>query len=129
MDKKNRTPESAAPRAPRTGRPAPRGAGPARLRDKGEARKLVQELQLHKIELEMQNDELRQVQEDLQVARRLVDQRVVARTAELTQAITRLAEELQLRYQSELALRNALADAEAAKERLEADLSRLRYAE
>jgi len=98
----------------------------ALLRESAEAPKLIQELQLYKIELEMQNDELQRVQEDLKEARRQVDQLVVERTAELTRAITKLSEEVQLRYQAELALRQALLEAQGAREVMQAENLRLR---
>ncbi len=99
---------------------------PARLPEPADAPRLIQELQLNKIELEMQNDELQRVQADLTAARLQVDQLVVERTADLTRAIAKLSEELQLRYQAELALRKALLEAQGARDRLQAENQKLR---
>ena len=74
----------------------------------------------------MQNDELQRVQADLTAARLQVDQLVVERTADLTRAIAKLSEELQLRYQAELALRKALLEAQGARDRLQAENQKLR---
>ena len=86
-----------------------------------DARKLVQELQLHKIELELQNDELRQTQAELKESWARIDQQVVTRTTDLTRALDRLAAEVQARYQAELSLHGAFSELEAMKERLQAE--------
>jgi len=86
-----------------------------------DARRMAQELQLQHIELEMQNEELRRVQDELQSARALIDQQVSSRTAELSRAIQSLSEEVQVRYQAELSLNGACAELEALRDRLLAE--------
>ena len=86
-----------------------------------EARKLVQELQLHKIELEMQNEELARAQGELKASWSRIDQRVVARTAELTRALESLSAEVQVRYQAEQSLQGAFTELEVLKDRLLAE--------
>jgi transcriptional regulator with PAS, ATPase and Fis domain len=88
-----------------------------------DARRLVQELELHKIELEMQNEELLRAQTELRVSRALSDQRVAGHTAELTRAIASLSAEVQERRRVELSLNGACSELEALKNRLQAENS------
>ena len=122
MDNKRQMPEPAPARAPRR----TKAAFPARLPEPADAPRLIQELQLYKIELEMQDDELHRVRADLNAARLQVDHLVVERTAELTRAIAKLSEEVQLRYQAEVALRKALLEAQGARDLLQAENRQLR---
>lgn len=83
-----------------------------------DARKLLQELHLHKIELEMQSEELLRAQTELKETWTRIDQRVVARTMELTRALESLSAEVQVRFQAEQSLHGAFDELEAVKERL-----------
>jgi hypothetical protein len=80
-----------------------------------DARKLVQELQLHKIELEMQNEELQRIQQELEDSWRQIDHLVAERTRELAGAVAELTGEAQRRRQAEAALRAACAEIERLK--------------
>jgi len=75
-----------------------------------DARKLVQELQLHKIELEMQNEELQRIQQELGDSWLQIDHLVAERTRELAGAVAELAGEAQRRREAEAALRTACAE-------------------
>jgi len=77
-----------------------------------DARKLVQELQLHKIELEMQNEELQRIQQELEASWRQIDHLVAERTRELAGAVAELTGEAQRRRQAEAALRAACTEIE-----------------
>jgi C4-dicarboxylate-specific signal transduction histidine kinase len=77
-----------------------------------DARKLVQELQLHKIELEMQNEELQRIQQELEDSWRQIDHLVAERTRKLAGAVAELTGEAQRRRQAEAALRAACAEIE-----------------
>jgi Skp family chaperone for outer membrane proteins len=115
---------------------APRNPGPALHADGGDlsavllgeanTQKLVQELQLHKIELEMQNEELQRIQEELKASWKQVDHLVVERTTELARAIESLSAEVQLRYEAEGALRTAYTEIETLKDQLQAENAQLR---
>jgi|GEM_PF-6836406 C4-dicarboxylate-specific signal transduction histidine kinase len=85
------------------------------LRGGLDARKLVQELQLHKIELEMQNEELQRIQHELEASWRQIDHLVAERTRELAGAVAELTGEAQRRRQAEAALRAACAEIERLK--------------
>jgi len=113
----------APPQAPGKAMLRLRQAAP--VQDPAEFPRLIQELQLNKIELEMQNDELQRVQADLERSRLQLDQRVMERTAELAQAVERLSSEVQLRYQAEVALRAAVAELETGMRRLKRENARL----
>jgi hypothetical protein len=104
------------------------GEDPAFLLGQANTQKLVQELQLHKIELEMQNEELQRIQVELKASWRQVDHLVVERTTELTRAMESLAEEVRQRYQAEGALRAAYGEIERLKNRLLAENAELRQA-
>jgi DNA-binding NtrC family response regulator len=117
MRTQNQHPEPAGPRRRESDRDP---AGPV-SRGELDARKLVQELQLHKIELEMQNEELRRAHEEIRVSRAQIDQRVVSRTAELARAIESLSAEVQVRYQAEQSLNGAFTELEVRKNRLQAE--------
>jgi hypothetical protein len=104
----------------------PRGGDPsAVLLAEANTQRLVQELQLHKIELEMQNEELQRIQEELRASWKQIDHLVVERTAELAQAIESLSAEVQLRYEAEGALRAAYTEMETLKDGLQAENARL----
>jgi cell shape-determining protein MreC len=77
----------------------------ARFQGEADTRRMIQELELTRIELEMQNEELQRAQEELKDSWHQIDQRVVARTALLTQTIQSLSLELQVRSQAEQSLR------------------------
>ncbi|MDR3671295.1 MAG: sigma 54-interacting transcriptional regulator [Holophaga sp.] len=86
-----------------------------------DARRLLQELELHKIELEMQNEELHRAQAELRVSRALIDQQVASHTAELTRAVRNLSAEVQERCQAERSLTGAFTELERIKDRLQAE--------
>ena len=104
----------------------PGGMDPARSPEVADARHLMEELQLQKIELEMQSDELAQAQEALKLAWSQLEQRVAARTAALTQAMESLSQEVRVRAQAELSLLGAFTELEALRDRLLAENARLR---
>ena len=104
----------------------PGGMDPARSPEVADARHLMEELQLQKIELEMQSDELAQAQEALKLAWSQLEQRVAARTAALTQAMESLSQEVRVRTQAELSLLGAFTELEALRDRLLAENARLR---
>jgi C4-dicarboxylate-specific signal transduction histidine kinase len=79
------------------------------------AQMLIQELQLHKIELEMQNEELQRIQHELEASWRQIDHLVAERTRELAGAVAELTGEAQRRRQAEAALRAACAEIERLK--------------
>jgi transcriptional regulator with GAF, ATPase, and Fis domain len=86
-----------------------------------ETHRLMQQLQLHRIELEMQNEELQRAQEELKASRTQVDQRVLARTAELSQAIESLSVEIRARHRAEQSLLGACTELEHLRDRLQAE--------
>jgi len=102
--------------APHRGNNAP-GLSP----EDTDARRLVQELQLCRIELEMQNDELRRAQEESRATRAELDRQVAARTAELTRTIEGLSAEVRVRCRAEQSLTSAFTELEAARTRLRAE--------
>jgi len=98
-----------------------RGRAPALSPEDLDARRLVQELQLCRIELEMQNDELQRAQEESRATRAELDRQVVARTSELTRTIEGLSAEVQLRCRAEQSLASAFTELESARNRLRAE--------
>jgi hypothetical protein len=90
-----------------------------------DARRLGQQLHLQQIELEMQFEELRRAQDELKAPQALVDQRVMARTALLTQTIEDLSQEVRVRRQAQLSLQGACTELELLCDRLRAENARL----
>jgi C4-dicarboxylate-specific signal transduction histidine kinase len=76
------------------------------------AHKLIQELQLHKIELEMQNEELLRIQEELRTSWKQIDNLVVERTTELSRAEASLSVEIRQRRELEAALQESQRELE-----------------
>lgn len=103
----------------RPGEDRPAGAGEM------DARRLGQQLHLQQIELEMQFEELRRAQDELKAPQALVDQRVTARTALLTQTIEDLSQEVRVRRQAQLSLQGACTELELLCDRLRAENARL----
>lgn len=66
-----------------------------------DTRRLLHELQVHQAELEMQNEELQQASRELQRVNSTLEEKVAARTKELSEAVTRLQEEINGRKQVE----------------------------
>ena len=97
------TPAQDQPRAEGRPQPAPAESFPG----EAEARRLIQELQLHRIELEMQNEELHRVQDELKAARARSEQQV------------------QAHQQSELTLLDSCTGLEVACDRLRAEKASL----
>ena len=91
-----------------------------------DARKLLQELQLHKIELEMQNDELQRIQEDLRTSWKQIDQLVVERTWELSRSMEGLAGEAQFSSQRQQSLSQTQGETDRLCGRLAAENAWLR---
>jgi C4-dicarboxylate-specific signal transduction histidine kinase len=82
------------------------------------AQKLIQELQLHKIELEMQNEELLRIQEELRASWKQIDHLVVERTTELSRAEASLSMEIHQRRSLEAALQAAQSELEVLRQRV-----------
>ena len=79
-----------------------------------ETQQIVHELQVHQIELEMQNEELRKTRAE-------VEERIAERTAELVKSNKDLELEILNRKQAEKGLREALSEIKTLKDRLEAE--------
>jgi C4-dicarboxylate-specific signal transduction histidine kinase len=79
------------------------------------AQMLIQELQLHKIELEMQNEELLRIQEELRASWKQIDHLVVERTMELSRAEASLSAEIRQRRELEAALQAAQRELEVLR--------------
>ena len=110
------------------GTPAQGGPPPAANPLLGEvnAQKLIQELQLHKIELEMQNDELQRIQEDLRASWKQIDRLVVERAWELSRSLEGLSSEPPFWSQAQQALNRTQGEAERLCDRLTAENAWLR---
>ena len=76
--------------------------------------RLVHELEVHKIELEMQNEELGRSHDEL-------EQRISERTRELTRANVQLTQEIDERKKAEVSLQVAFAEIKQLKDRLQAE--------
>jgi len=79
------------------------------------AQMLIQELQLHKIELEMQNEELLRIHEELRASWKQIDHLVVERTMELSRAEASLSAEIRQRRELEAALQAAQRELEVLR--------------
>ena len=88
-------------------KPGPKPKDPRQVTDDTDNQRLIQELELRQIELEMQNDELLRVHQDLEESWRKVDYLVLERTSELSQTMATLTSEVRQRSQMELELGQA----------------------
>ena len=87
---------------------------PRSLRTEEATQRLVHELEVHKIELEMQNEELGRSHDEL-------EQRISERTRELTRANVQLTQEIDERKKAEVSLQVAFAEIKQLKDRLQAE--------
>ncbi|MGA2079392.1 MAG: sigma 54-interacting transcriptional regulator [Holophaga sp.] len=80
-----------------------------------------EELQLHKLELELQNEELQDFHEELDESWKQIDQLVSERTLELHRAIKRLSSEVRVHNLAEAALRATCAEMQRLHAQLQAE--------
>ena len=83
-------------------------------RTEAAAQRLVHELEVHKIELEMQNEELR-------ISREELEKRIGERTRELTRANLQLTQEIDERKKADESLLVAFVEIKQLKDRLQAE--------